>query len=219
MDNSGQARGPGRPTGEKPNAVRRALLDATRELCVEVGLDAASSKSIADRAGVNPAMINYYFDSKEGLCQAMMLDALTPLVAQLEAAGKSGASGMTIQRFVKAYMQTLSRNPWLPQLVVREVLPENGRFRELFFAQLATRAAALLPQLLEREFGNEGNAEEQDLQLTMISILSLAIFPFVAAPVLHGVLGVDVTDDAFVERLIAQSVHVVERGLLQGDSK
>jgi len=48
-------------------ASRRALLDAARRVFDEVGYDRATTREIGERAGVDPALIARYFDSKEGL--------------------------------------------------------------------------------------------------------------------------------------------------------
>ena len=64
------------PIGDKATATRRphdaeasrrALLDAAREVFDEVGYDRATTREIGERAGVDPALIARYFDSKEGL--------------------------------------------------------------------------------------------------------------------------------------------------------
>jgi AcrR family transcriptional regulator len=64
------------PIGDKATAARRphdaeasrrALLEAARAVFDEVGYDRATTREIGDRAGVDPALIARYFDSKEGL--------------------------------------------------------------------------------------------------------------------------------------------------------
>jgi AcrR family transcriptional regulator len=64
------------PVGDKATATRRphdaeasrrALLEAAREVFDEVGYDRATTREIGERAGVDPALIARYFDSKEGL--------------------------------------------------------------------------------------------------------------------------------------------------------
>lgn len=64
------------PVGDKATATRRphdaeasrrALLDAARRVFDEVGYDRATTREIGERAGVDPALIARYFDSKEGL--------------------------------------------------------------------------------------------------------------------------------------------------------
>jgi AcrR family transcriptional regulator len=58
------------PAARRPHdaeASRRALLDAAREVFDEVGYDRATTREIGERAGIDPALIARYFDSKEGL--------------------------------------------------------------------------------------------------------------------------------------------------------
>jgi AcrR family transcriptional regulator len=64
------------PPGDKATATRRphdaeasrrALLEAAREVFEAVGYDRATTREIGERAGVDPALIARYFDSKEGL--------------------------------------------------------------------------------------------------------------------------------------------------------
>jgi AcrR family transcriptional regulator len=202
-------RGPGRPAGEPAAAVRRALIDAARTLCIETGLDAATTKSIAERAGVNPAMINYYFGSKEGLGRAMMLESMQPVLEQLESA--VGAAALSLGEFMRGYMRALASNPWLPQLVVREVLPANGRFRELFFDEIVAHAGPLLRGLVDRAGGSQAADTGVDPALLPVTIASMAVFPFLAAPVLERALDVNPFDAATTDRLIAHNLALLGR--------
>lgn len=207
-------RGPGRPTGDRSEAVKQKLLTAARELCIEVGFDAVSTKTIAERAGVNPAMINYYFDGKEGLTQAMLQSVIAPLIAQLESLEYAGvADSVTLEQFMRGYMMAVAANPWIPQLVIREVLPPNGRFRELFLTELGERAGRLVPALLARERAAGRLTKERDPQLSAISVVSLTVFPFMAASLLQPILGIDMTDRDLVERLVEHSITVARQGL------
>src|ERR1700742_2540141 len=49
------------------DASRAALLQAAREVFDELGYEGATTREIGERAGVDPALIARYFDSKEGL--------------------------------------------------------------------------------------------------------------------------------------------------------
>lgn len=63
------ARRPGRRRGRRPGGVdtRSALLEAARTVFQEQGYDGATVRTIATRAGVDAAMVNHWFGSKEGL--------------------------------------------------------------------------------------------------------------------------------------------------------
>lgn len=211
-----QNKRPGRPVRDESGEVRGRLLDATRELCVEVGLDAASTKAIAARAGVNPAMIHYYFGSKEALSLAMMREVMAPVLDQLDLLATQGAASMTLDGFMRGYMRALAANRWLPQLVVREVLPANGRFRDLFLSELGSRAVRLVPRLLKQERDAGRVSRDLDLQRVMISVVSVAVFPFVAAPIIEPAIGISLADDTFVDGLIDHSIALLRNGLKPG---
>ena len=78
------ARGPGRPARSQERDVRAALLEAAHSLFLRYGYRGVSARQVAGRAGVAPAMVQYYFGSKHGLCAAMLEEAIGPLVQKIE---------------------------------------------------------------------------------------------------------------------------------------
>jgi AcrR family transcriptional regulator len=88
-----------RPAGED---TRAALLDAAREAFVEQGFDGATVRAIATRAGVDAAMVNHWFGSKEGLFAAAMQIPIDPtvLVDDLLASGLDGLGERIVRRFL-----------------------------------------------------------------------------------------------------------------------
>ena len=142
----------------------------------------------------------------------MMLDVMSPILEQISAAEESKTQ-LTLTGFLRGYMRTLAANPWLPKLVVREVLPDNGRLRDVFLTELAERAAKLLPEILDREQQSKNLRTDLDPELLMISVISLAVFPFLAAPVLEPVLDVSLTDTLLIDRLIEHTLDVLQRAI------
>jgi AcrR family transcriptional regulator len=193
--------------------VKRRLLDAARELFIEVGFDAASTKKIGARAGVNAAMISYYFGSKEGLSKAVLADAVAPMMAALEGIEASPQRDTTIADLIRGYRRAITIHPWLPRLIVREVLPDNGRLRKVFVAHFAKRAAKMLGAIVAREKKLRHLRDGLDTELLLISLVSLAIFPFVAAPIVEPAMGVKVMDPSFIERLNAHTIDLLNHGV------
>src|SRR5215469_10462006 len=74
-------RGRGRPRGASAGNVRERLLNAARELFLRYGYRAVSSRQIGAAAGVNFAMIRYYFGGKPGLYREI-LQGLLPTLAE-----------------------------------------------------------------------------------------------------------------------------------------
>jgi TetR/AcrR family transcriptional regulator len=204
---------PGRPPAGGEQTVRQQLLAAARGLFAQQGYHAISTRQVAEAAKVNPAMIHYYFGSKEGLYEAMLADTFAPLVERLSALLASTDDADALGNFFSLYMHTLGSNPWMPPLILREVVAEGGRLRGWFVQQFAAKGGGMLAQLIEREQAVGRIRADVDPTLTALSMVSLAVFPFVAMPVTREVLGMRVKTD-YLDRLIDHT----ERMFLQGVS-
>src|SRR5215469_17091365 len=77
-------RGRGRPRGASAGNVRERLLNAARELFLRYGYRAVSSRQIGAAAGVNFAMIRYYFGGKPGLYREILQGLVPAELAELE---------------------------------------------------------------------------------------------------------------------------------------
>src|SRR5262245_15696503 len=120
------ARRPGRPVraeGESADLVRKQLVETARELFVQRGFGEVSVREIARAAGVTPAMIGYYFGDKQGLYEAMLSSVFDTLLARVrELAAESPSSTAPIEAFIRVYVGTIAAQPWLPPLLLREVI-------------------------------------------------------------------------------------------------
>ena len=210
---SGQRpRGPGRPTGDDV-AVRSALLEAARELFLARGFAAVSIREIAAAAGATPAMIRYYFGDKLGLYRAMLEEATGPLrAALLEMREQASVTEADIAALMRLYMRLLASNPWLPALIVQEVLAEGGRFRAQFIEHFAGRMAPLLMEVLQREQAAGRLRGDADPRLATVSAISLCVFPFVSLPITKRVLGLSI-EGAALDRLAAHTSRLFLEGL------
>lgn len=208
-------RRPGRPEGAAHReAVRAALLTAARELFANRDFKAVSVRDIARAARVNPAMVHYHFDDKQGLYRAMLEETLGPMLRRLQALVEepSAARGeVPLRELLAGIMTTLAREPWVARLIVREVLAEAGPFRETFIREFAPRAGGRLPKLLDRAVERGQVRADLDPTLGALSFMSLAVFPFIALPIAEKVLGIRMTDN-FVERLVAHTERLFYQG-------
>jgi TetR/AcrR family transcriptional regulator len=202
---------PGRPPGNPDQTVRQQLLAAARGLFAQQGYDAISIRQVAEAASVNPAMIHYYFGSKQGLYEAMLTDTFTPLIERLSAV-LTADDADALANFFTLYMHTLGANPWMPPLILREVVAEGGRLRGWFIQQFAAKGGGMLTRLIEREQAAGRIRADADPSLTALSMVSLAVFPFVAMPVTREVFGMRVKTD-YLDRLVAHTQRVFLRGV------
>jgi AcrR family transcriptional regulator len=188
------------------------LIEAARELFAAHGFSQVSTKRIAEAAGLNPAMIRYHFKDKAGLLEASFREAITPVIDTLGALASSGSDdGTAFRRLFAAYMQTLAANPWLPQMVVRHVLPEGGRLQGVVLREVATKGGPAIAALIHRGQQRRELRCDLDPVLTTLSVVSLALFPFLSLPVTGRVFKLEI-DAAFVAALVDHTTTLFHRG-------
>lgn len=208
----------GRPRAQAERDVRATLLKAARDAFAAGGYHAASLRRIAGAAGVNPAMIHYYFGSKQGLYRAMLAEVLEPVIERLANLSDAHTDECAFpERVLRLYAETIRDQPWLPGLVVRDVLAADGPARRVFVDLVGKRVGgSLLPGLIEREMHAGHIRADLDLRLTTLSLISLAVFPMLALPVAGPILGYGL-DAESLERLVAHNARLFEEGTRHAD--
>ena len=180
-------RRPGRPSDDP--AIRDRMLEIALHEFSAHGFRGVSVTAIAKQAGATPAMIHYYFDSKQGLYEAVLEHALGPILQRLqEATGHPPGVGDLLPRFVHDYMRLLADNPQVPSLIVRDVLTPGGQMRDTFIQGFAGRGGRGLRDLVRRAQDLGALRADLDPDHTALSLLSMAVFPFVGRPVAGQVL-------------------------------
>lgn len=121
----------GRPSGSAGRDTRELLLNSATELFAEHGVAATTFAMIAERAGVTPAMLHYYFKDRDQLCDAVIDDRLLRIITAVWAPVDSEASAAdTIRGIVERLLEHIEAMPWIPSLWIREILNEGGLLRE-----------------------------------------------------------------------------------------
>ncbi|MBC9251603.1 TetR family transcriptional regulator [Pseudomonas alcaligenes] len=198
-------RAPGRPQRDGL-ALRERLLDIATDLFAHQGIRATSLRDIAERGEVTPALLNYYFGSKQKLVEAMVEERFLPLIQRasegLQQAGDDPQALVAV--FIRDLSRTVAEHPWVSQLWVREILCEGGLLRE----RLMTRVAPMVPLLLAQRFAaaqaRGALNPALDPRLLVVSLMGLSILPYAAAPLWRGIFAnPQIGDDALIEHTLA----------------
>jgi len=207
-------RKPGRPRAEAGGAaLREALLDAATELAVERGFDAVSLREIAGRAGASPGMIAYYFGDRDGLYESLFERAFGRVSEQVEALLADESAGDTnLEELSRVHVTALSRDPWIPQLIAREVLARHTRIRDLFAQRVSEGPIRAVTRWIEAEIAAGRLRADLDPQLTAMSIAALALFPYLFGPIVGPAIGLEL-DDALRDQLIEHNQRLVSHGI------
>lgn len=176
------ARKPGRPPAGGVDQ-RESLLDSALLSFARRGIAATSLRQLAQEKGLTPAMLNYYFGSKDRLVAAVVEERLMPVLAGLQqrlAADDDPSAAARARAFVRGLHAAIQDHPWLPTLWVREVLSESGRLRSVLSERIAPEIA--LP--LAREFASGQRSGEinpaLEPRLLFVSLIGLTMLPFAA---------------------------------------
>jgi AcrR family transcriptional regulator len=207
----------GRPPKGASDDVRQALLAAARTLFLRYGYRSVSSRQIAAAAGANTAMIRYYFGGKAGLYREMLDGVLQGLRARVDQLQASSAPA-DVSEIVAGAQRLWAGNPWIAGFVLREVLTPDAPMRSMFLREIGGRIYPLVERVVTREIEAGRLEKHLDPKLVVLSMVSLAIFPFLAFQVTSRVLGVQL-DDAYVERLGRHTRALLARGFTAAENR
>ena len=200
----------GRPAGDAPD-LRERLLDAALRRFAAHGIAATSLRAIAVEAGVNPALVHYYFGDKTRLQAAVVQERVLPAVADLrDAVRKAADVAGLVAAFVRGIGDTVARHPWFPTLWVREVLCEGGALREVVLGEIAPQ----LPRMMAQRFAQAQRDGELnpdlDPRLLVVSLVGLTLFPAASAPIWRRLFDAGDIDST---RLRDHTVALLDRGV------
>jgi AcrR family transcriptional regulator len=191
--------------------VRTRLLAAARELFLRYGYRAVSSRQIGAAAGVNFAMIRYYFGGKPGLYREILQGVLPPQLAALEGLGPDGAD-LSPAAVLANITRVWAGNPWIAGFVLREVLVPGGPMRAMFLREFPERLAPLAERAVRDGMQRGTVRADLDPKLLVLSVVSLAVFPFLGFALTKAVFGVR-HDEEFVTQFLRHTQALLEHGI------
>jgi AcrR family transcriptional regulator len=181
------------------------ILDAADAVFVRRGTDGARMQEIAEEAGVNKALLHYYYRTKDGLAQAVfrrVASAFMPVIIETMASDLSLEA--KAEKVVQHYLEVFARRPYLPGYLISEVTHHPDRLPPLFAAiagtQIKKRVLTKLAQQIDERV-RAGTLAPIAPEQFLVNIISLCVFPFAARPIIMVALGLDAKG---FERFIAQ---------------
>lgn len=208
-----------KPSGQADVATEQRILDAAHAVFLRAGTAGARMQEIADEAGVNKALLHYYFRSKDRLAEAVFQRAAGRLFpAALRILASQAPIEDKVRDVVDHYLDHLSRTPYLAGYVLSELNQHPDRITQYLSAVAAASGEAptgarhpsgtpfmlVARGTLEKQLragARAGTLRRISHEQFLINLLALCIFPFAARPILEAMLGID---DAAFKRLVAQ---------------
>jgi TetR/AcrR family transcriptional regulator len=201
-------------TGRRAAGVRTraAILAAAERVFAQSGLAGARTDLIAAEAGVNKALLYYYFKSKEKLYLAVLEDHFEQFNRQaLQVLDGPGSAREVLLRYVGVHFDFISaRHRHAP--LFQQFMSAGGRCFEGLVRKYFEPRGQAVARLLERGM-REGEFRRADRFHTAISIVALIVFYFSAAPVLHMLGHADAYAPASLKRRKQEVLDFIRHAL------
>jgi AcrR family transcriptional regulator len=169
-------------------SAEERIKQAARKLFTEKGFDAVKTRDIAGEAGINLALLNYYFRSKEKLFDIVMIENFQQFVEQLipVLSDEELSLDEIITQVAGRYIEMLRDNPDLPFFVLNQM--RGGPSRVSVAKEEMVRARAGFVKRVELAM-KEGKITRVNMAHFMMNFMGLVIFPFIAKSILVRVNG------------------------------
>lgn len=156
-------------------STRDKIIIAAKELFTERGYNATKSRDIANLAGINLALLNYHFKSKENLYKIIVYDSFVQILGNLEPILSDEKISLIekIEILAKQYTALLIDNENLPFFVLRELQQNADIFKDIMQSMRLKTENVFTKQLLE--LGSKQTALD-----IIMNTISLVIMPFIA---------------------------------------
>lgn len=181
-------------TNNRTPGTEAKIIQAARKVFLQKGMAGARMMEIATEAGINKALLHYYFRSKEKLFMAIFKESIEEMGQRINLVfSKKMPLDETIRNFVDQYMDMLIEHPYLPGFVVYEI----NRNPELLIQTVlqSSKKPNPLPfiQQLNEAIAN-GTIKAINPVNFIINLVSLCVFPFIARPMLMGIMNLSDKD-------------------------
>lgn len=170
--------------------TEQKILTAAKAVFIEQGLAGARMQDIADKAGINKALLHYYFRSKEKLFDMVFAEAAAKFMPRMSVLFEPDVPLFEkIRVFINNYMTLLSENPFIPIFVLNEVHKSPEEVISKIWGGRMPPIAEFAVQI-QRE-ADAGNIKPIQPIHLMLNMISMCVFPFLSRPIVSAVFKID----------------------------
>ena len=180
---------------EKNPGAEEKILAAARKIFTTKGMAGARMQDIANEAGINKALLHYYYRDKEKLFETIFLEEAQKFFPKINAIFQlDDPLFRKIEKFVDEYIDEMLENPYLPWFVLNEINRDPDQFMYKIWGENNLPKPGKFLDQIEKEIKN-GTIKRINPVHLLMNLLSMTIFPFVARPMI--IRNLHMTDSRF----------------------
>jgi TetR/AcrR family transcriptional regulator len=191
----------------KKDSTEDKILEAAKNVFVSKGMEGARMQEIADEAGINKALLHYYFRTKERLFEAIFAEIIKFAFPQITRIVKSDLPIVSkIEQVIDAYIDLLIKHPFIPGFVLKELNRDpSGLFKLVI-------KFGLNPQVILDEIQlamDRGEIIQMPPRHLAANIISMCVFPFAARPIISFILFKD--DQKALDTFYSERADIIKQ--------
>jgi AcrR family transcriptional regulator len=151
------------------------------------GFAAARTRDIAEEAGMNLALLNYYFRSKEKLFQLIMFEAVTGFMQNMAVVFNDEKTSFDrkVELMAENYINFCMKDPEAPLFVISEIRSHGAEILERMPAAKMILQSVFIKQF--RVFAEKSKISEPNPLHFLMNLMGMIIFPFIGSPMIKKV--------------------------------
>lgn len=193
------------------------ILDVAEKIFSELGYDGASTRTISGEAGVNMAMLNYYFGSKEGLYLAVFERKISAFRTLLQNIGSDDSISAwdKMERCIDNYVERIITNSCFQKLINRELsLNKRSEITDKMTSILMTNVYEF-KKIIQDGIDNGQFHSDADQELVVLTIFGTKNYIVNSPHIVSRLLGIDTLDDTFLEEKLKPRMKVYMKRLIK----
>jgi len=193
------------------------ILDVAEKVFSELGFDGASTRTISGEAGVNMAMLNYYFGSKEGLFLAVFNRKITSFQNLLQNLGNddSMTAWNKIEKYIELYAQRVVTNNCFQRLLYQEMAMQRKGELSDSITDMLMKSASEVHKILQDGVDKGEFNKDVDIEMVIATIYGTKNFIVNSAPLTSKLIGYDIQNDKLLEERMKPRIEAYLKKLLR----
>jgi AcrR family transcriptional regulator len=193
------------------------ILDVAEKVFSELGFDGASTRTISGEAGVNMAMLNYYFGSKEGLFLAVFNRKITSFQNLLQNLGNDGS--MTawdkIKKYIEMYVERVVSNNCFQKMLYQEMAMQRRGDLANNISEILMKNVSEVHKILQDGIDNGEFNKDIDMEMVIATIYGTKNFIINAPQLTSDMLGYDIQNEKLLEERFKPRIDTYMKTLLK----
>ncbi len=193
------------------------ILDVAERVFSELGFDGASTRTISGEAGVNMAMLNYYFGSKEGLFLAVFQRKIVSFQDLMKNLGNDGT--MTawgkIEKYIEMYTQRVVNNNCFQKMLYQELAMQRRGELSDQITDILMKNTSEVKKLLLEGVNNGEFKKDIDVEMVIATIYGTKNFIVNSPQLTSKVLGFDIQNEKLLEERLKPRIETYLKTLLK----